>query len=234
MPRFFVPKEQLPIITGSDAHQVKNVLRMKPKDKLQLLDGTGTLYNCEILDLAREQIVCRIVDSQQANQETKTKITLAQGLPKGRKMDLIVEKCTELGVDQIIPITTERAIAKEAKLERWQKIAKEAAEQSGRATIPIISPLIIFDEVLKLKNNYDLALMPWELEKDNSLKSILSKVCGLKSIIVLIGPEGGFAQKEVDAAIKSGFQPVSLGPRILRTETAGLAILSMLNYALEQ
>jgi 16S rRNA (uracil1498-N3)-methyltransferase len=236
MPRFFVPKDQVPIITGADAHQIKNVLRLRLSDKLQILDGTGALYHCEIADIEKEKIICRVIETEHLNSERSVKITLAQGLPKGRKMDLIVEKCTEFGVEQIIPITTERAVAKEAKILRWQKIAKEAAEQSGRSTIPEIAPQMHFTDIIKLKTNFDLALIPWELEKETTLKTFLSThklpTTNYK-ILVLVGPEGGFSIPEVANAIKAGFQSVSLGSRILRTETAGLATLAMLNYHFE-
>jgi 16S rRNA (uracil1498-N3)-methyltransferase len=148
-------------------------------------------------------------------------------------MDFIIEKCAELGVWSIIPMVTERTIAASMKLDRWKKLAKEAAEQCTRATIPEITNLQTFEEILKSAKQYHLALIPWELEKKKTLKQAL-KSLHLPHILVVIGPEGGFSQKEIESAKRAGFTSVSLGPRILRTETAGLAILSMINYEYEQ
>ena len=151
-------------------------------------------------------------------------------------MDFVVEKCTELGVSQIVPMLTERTVAKEAKLDRWRKLAKEAAEQSGRTVIPAIASLTPFEEILKMKSQFDLALIPWELEKENTLKIVL-KTGGQANrktdrLLVLIGPEGGFSQKEISLAKEAGLISVSLGERILRAETAGMAVLSAIMYEL--
>ena len=235
MPRFFTPTEQFPAITGSDAHQVKDVLRMKVGEQLELLTGDGQVHEAKIIGLTKDRVACEVIASRAADGEPKIKITLAQGLPKGRKMDLIVEKCVELGVHRIIPLLTERSIGKEAKLDRWRKIAKEAAEQSRRAIVPDIKPPTKFADVLKLQAQFDLALIPWELEKECSLKKFFTdnRITGYSDILIVIGPEGGFSQAEVAAAVKAGFVAVSLGPRILRTETAGLAALASILYELE-
>ncbi|MFH1683799.1 MAG: 16S rRNA (uracil(1498)-N(3))-methyltransferase [Candidatus Margulisiibacteriota bacterium] len=248
MHRFFVPKDQIPIITGSDAHQIKDVLRLKAGDKLELLDGTGKSFLSKITKIKSNEILCEVLEQSTPNSELRTQVTLAQCLPKAKKMDLIIQKCTELGVHKIIPTLSERSIAKGEKLERWKKIAKEAAEQSGRSTIPEVSPLAKFEDVLKLKNNYDLCLIPWELEKETTLKKVLTNDQTNKlsthptnklsnyptnKLIVLIGPEGGFSQKEIALAKKAGFTSISLGQRILRTETAGLAMMAMITYELE-
>jgi len=232
MPRFFVPKEQLPIILGQDAHQIKDVLRMKIGDELELLDGTGKIYHAKITEINKDRIICTITRHRTSDIGLRTSVTIAQCLPKQKKMDLIIQKCTELGAAKIIPTLSERSIAKGEKLERWQKIAKEAAEQSGRSTIPEITRLTTFEEVLKLQKDYALALIPWELEKDKSLKQLLTTALPspCATIIILIGPEGGFSQEEVSKAQTTGFIPITLGSRILRTETAGMSILSMINY----
>jgi 16S rRNA (uracil1498-N3)-methyltransferase len=206
---------------------------MKTGDRLELLTGDGRVHEAKIISLAPDRIDCEIISSRVADSEPKIKITLAQGLPKGRKIDLIVEKCVELGVREIIPLLTERTVAKEAKLERWRKIAKEAAEQSKRAIIPGVKPLTKFEDVLKLKDQFDLALIPWEEEKKTSLKQALAASRTARSILLLIGPEGGFSETEVGSAKKAGFISVSLGKRILRTETAGLATLAAIMYELE-
>lgn len=228
MHRFFIPKDQIPNITGTDVHHIRDVLRMKVGDRLELLDGTGKIYETKISKIEKNKIACEIISSRTEESKPEVRVTLAQALPKARKMDFIIEKCTELGVNQIIPMLTERTIAKSVKLERSRKIAKEAAEQSGRTVIPEITELIKFEDVLKMRERFDLALIPWELEKEMTLKS--SFLHRPSSILALIGPEGGFSQKEIELAKEAGFVPVSLGPRILRTETAGMVILSIINY----
>ncbi|MBN3032650.1 MAG: 16S rRNA (uracil(1498)-N(3))-methyltransferase [Candidatus Saganbacteria bacterium] len=235
MHRFFVPPEQFPSVIGADARQIKDVLRMKPGDRLELLTGDGQVHEAKIAALTRGRVACEIIASRAAASEPKVKITLAQGLPKARKMDLIIEKCVELGVNGIIPMLTERSVAKEAKQERWQKIAKEAAEQAKRAIVPQIEKTMKFQEILKLKDQFDLALIPWELEQDRSLKKIFTdnRITGYSNILIVIGPEGGFSAAEVKLAKDAGFVPVSLGRRILRTETAGLAALAAIMYELE-
>ncbi|MBU0502123.1 MAG: 16S rRNA (uracil(1498)-N(3))-methyltransferase [bacterium] len=235
MPRFFVPTEQIPTISGQDAHQIKAVLRMKVGDELELLDGSGKVYFAKILEIKNDKVTTKILSTHRAETDQKVKATIAQCLPKHKKMDLIIQKCTELGVAKIIPTLSERSIAKGEKLERWQKIAKEAAEQSGRGTLPEITNLTKFEDVLAQGKNYKLALIPWELEKEKSLKASLSTHPSPHTpILILIGPEGGFSQKEVEQAQQAGFIPISLGKRILRTETAGLSILSMINYHFDQ
>ncbi|MEA3492807.1 MAG: RsmE family RNA methyltransferase [Candidatus Margulisiibacteriota bacterium] len=229
MHRFFVPQDQIPVITGSDAHQIKNVLRMKSGDKLELLDGSGEIYTVKISELKRDNIVCEIISERSETIEQKVSVTIAQCLPKTKKMDLIIQKCTELGVNKIIPTLSERSIAKGDKSDRWKKIAKEAAEQSGRATIPEIDPLTEFGDLLKLSKDYDLALIPWELEQETTLKHTLTTTLP-HYILILIGSEGGFSKSEIDLAVAAGFKPTTLGKNILRTETAGMSILSMINY----
>lgn len=254
MHRVFVPASQIPEITGSDAHHIRDVLRMRAGDRLELLDGTGTVYEAEIKEInphtkssaasrgefgvgiKKEKIICKILTSRKSEVESSVQITLAQALPKASKMDLIIEKCTELGVNRIIPMLTERTVSKTPKLDRWMKIAKSAAEQSGRAVIPVITPLMKFEDVLMMRDQFDIALIPWELEKERSLKTVLipsPPIPRPSSVICLIGPEGGFSEKEVELAREAGFVPVSLGKRILRTENAGMAILSMIVYELD-
>ncbi|MFA5114320.1 MAG: 16S rRNA (uracil(1498)-N(3))-methyltransferase [Candidatus Margulisiibacteriota bacterium] len=232
MPRLFVPPADFPNITGADAHYVRNVLRLQAGDRLELLDGTGQVHEAEIVSLTKELVTVKIVRSSPSDREPAVKVTLAQALPKGQKMDFVVEKCVELGVNKIIPVVTERTIGKTAKTDRWRKLAKEAAEQSGRAIIPEVSEPTDFTSVLKLKERFGLALLPWELEKNISLRSAL-QTSKPTSIIVLIGPEGGFSRAEVEQARAAGWQTVTLGKRILRTETAGLAVLANIMYERE-
>jgi len=256
MHRFFVSPDQikgnLAIITGEDVNHIKHVLRLKEKDKITILDGQSRQFDGEIISINSNQVEltvspCHLTGSTEfaevLDPEPTVKITLAQALPKEKKMDLIIKSCIELGVFQIIPMITERTVIKldsrkaESKVERWQKIAKEAAQQSGRLIIPKIKQIASFDEVLRLKN-YALKLFPWELEERTTLKDVLnaegkgSSLAEAK-ILILIGPEGGFSAAEAEKAVKAEFQSVSLGKRILRTETAGAAMLAMINYELE-
>lgn len=233
MPRFFVSQDTFPNITGSDVHHIKNVLRLKPGETIELCDGLGKVYEAKILDMDNNQVNCRIISETQTNAEPAVKVTLAQCLPKGKKMDLIVQKATELGATKIIPVLAERSVSKAYKISRWQKIAREAAEQSGRAIIPEVQETTSLKQLLAQAKNFDLALIPWELEKDNNLKKVLLNKTP-KSILVVIGPEGGFSQSEINQAKEVGFKPISLGPRILRTETAGLATLASINYHFDQ
>lgn len=234
MHRFFIAQDQIPVITGSDVHHIKDVLRLNVGDQLELLDGTGKIYSAKISKIKKDKIVCQILSSGAREVEPGLKVTLAQCLPKARKMDLIIQKCTELGVHQIVPTLSERSIARGEKLTRWRKIAREAAEQSGRSVIPEIFSLSSFEDVIKMNGQFDLKLIPWELEKENTLKNTLAtgRPADRKTgrLLVLVGPEGGFSQKEIESARSAGFIPISLGPRILRAETAGMAILSMINY----
>jgi 16S rRNA (uracil1498-N3)-methyltransferase len=232
MHRFFVSPENIPIITGSDLHHIKDVLRMKAGDPLELLDGTGLIYKAKISKIGKDKIICKIISRRQEESEPAVKVTVAQCLPKRKKMELILQKCTELGAKKFIPTLSERSIAKGEKLERWRKIVKEASEQSGRATVPEVSELLNFEDVLKLSDSYDLSLIPWELEKETTLKSVLQKSSAGK-ILVVIGPEGGFSQEEIRLAKKAGFTAVSLGKRILRAETAGIALLANIIYEKE-
>ncbi|MDD4179695.1 MAG: 16S rRNA (uracil(1498)-N(3))-methyltransferase [Candidatus Margulisbacteria bacterium] len=241
MPRVFVDKNELPEITGPAVHHLRDVLRLKAGEAIDLLDGLGNIHHAKIITLGKERISCQVLSSEKMLTEPAVKVALAQALPKAAKMDLIIEKCTELGVTSIIPLITARTEAKTAKLERWQKIAKAAAEQSGRAIIPEITSPLKFANVLQLKDQYDLALIPWELEQETKLKqALISKfpnspirITQSPNILILIGPEGGFTQQEIELAKNAGFTPVSLGKTILRTETAGLAALAAIMYELE-
>ena len=243
MPRFFVSEDQIKkdhvTIWGSDANHIKNVLRLKVGDPIDILDSTSRVYAAKIAKESKEEIKCEIISVRSIKSEPAIKVTVAQSLPKGQKMDLIVQKCTELGVHKIIPFLSERTVIKpgeEKKRERalrWQRIAKSAAEQSGRGIIPYLEEIKTFEELLDYPKQYELSLIPWEMEEKKTLKEILKKNKKIKSILITIGPEGGFSKKEIEAAIKAGFIPITLGKRILRTETASLAILSMIAYEFE-
>ena len=244
MHRFFVPAEQIKdkeiIITGSDINHIKNVLRLKVSDTIEVFDGRSKIYEAKIETETKDRILCRIIKEKTEATEPRVVVTLAQSLPKGKKLELIIQKATELGASPIIPFVSERSVPKieglpsqrqENKLERWRKIAKEASQQSGRSKICEISPILRFKEVLGLKKEHDLALMPWEGEKDQTLRSALT--ARPKKVLVAIGPEGGFSKAEVQTAKKAGFIPVKISDRILRTETAAIAALSNIIFELE-
>ncbi|SDC73830.1 MULTISPECIES: 16S rRNA (uracil(1498)-N(3))-methyltransferase [unclassified Candidatus Frackibacter] len=241
MHHFFVePKnivdEQIRI-TGSDVRHITKALRLQPDDKISVADGQGQKYIIKIVETSEEVVIGEIQDEFVAQVEPEVKVTLLQGLPKSKKMDLIVQKCTELGIDQVIPMETKRSVVKlkpskaKRRQKRWQKIAEEAAKQSGRATIPKVGELKDFIDLEEIITDYDLVLIPWEDEDSDGLKNNLQNLdLNPEKILLVIGPEGGFASEEVDKAKELGAKSVTLGPRILRTETAGLAALSMILY----
>ncbi|WP_408954870.1 16S rRNA (uracil(1498)-N(3))-methyltransferase [Natroniella sp. ANB-PHB2] len=222
-------------ITGQDVRHITRSLRLDSGDKISVADGEGKKYIIELVELTEKSVKGKVHQDFVAKVEPDTKVTLVQGLPKSKKMDLIAQKTTELGVEEIIPVETERSIVKlkpskaKRRQKRWQKIAKEAAKQSGRAKIPEVKELVGFEEIISLAKEYDLALIPWE-EEEGSLKEVIAGNNKMERVMIVIGPEGGFSKQEVERAKEAGIKPVSLGSRILRTETAGLATLSMLLY----
>ena len=207
---------------------------------LTVCDGTGNDYEAEITEISEDNIKLEIKKTTFTESEPMVKITLFQGLPKGEKMELIIQKCVELGVFSIIPVNTERCIVKldskkeKKKIERWQKISESAAKQSGRGIIPEIGNVISFSEALKKAADMDMAMIPYELEQDRGIKAFLDeykKLENKKTLGIFIGPEGGFSAEEIEKAVSSGVVPVTLGKRILRTETAGLtAVANTLFY----
>jgi len=237
-PRFFISPEQVSgqqvSLSGEDVRHIATVLRMKPGEELLLCDGQGTDYAARVTQVTKSEIVAEIT-GQSKREPQQPRILLGQGLPKSDKMDWIAQKATELGVGTIVPIVTERTIMKvrdEGKrVSRWQKIAREAAMQSNRPDIPLVDPIVPFSEFLRTLNSEPgtLLLFPWE-EGTLPVKDILCKRQDIKKIVVLIGPEGGFSQKEAELAKAKGFHLVSLGRNILRTETAAIAVLSMIGY----
>jgi 16S rRNA (uracil1498-N3)-methyltransferase len=237
-PRFFISPEQAAgsriIVSGEDVRHIVSVLRMKPGEMLLLCDGKGAEYTVKIAQVGQSEIATELV-SQSRRDIRYPFVTLVQGLPKSDKMDFIVQKATELGVTEIIPLKTERTIVKvkdeEKRITRWQKIAREAAMQSNRVDIPFIGQIVSFKDFLRTPNPElrTLLLLPWE-EGTLPIKDVLRAHADVKKIIVLIGPEGGFSTLEAETAKARGFHLVSLGPHILRTETAAVATLSMILY----
>ena len=245
MPRFFVDRSQVKgeeiVIQGNDVNHIKNVLRMRPGDELSLSDGEGVDYFCKISSIERDEVRVNIENSWNSYVELPVKIYLFQGLPKGVKMELIIQKAVELGVYEIIPVRTKRVIVKlddkkeSKKIARWQQIAEGGAKQSGRGLIPEVKPVMGFAEALKYAGSLDAALIPYEkAEGIQKTRSIIHDLKGKKSVAIFIGPEGGFDEKEVEDAMNQGVFPVTLGRRILRTETAGLTMLSILMFEFEE
>ncbi|TEB07225.1 Ribosomal RNA small subunit methyltransferase E [Pelotomaculum schinkii] len=240
MPRFFVSPEQVKAgrvtITGPDVVHIVKVLRLEPGDTLTVLDGRGMVYEAVIEQAGRESVVCAVVSESNAGGAPALRITLVQGLPKNDKMDLIVQKATELGVCRLIPLICDRSVVKLAgdkplcRLERWQRIAREAAKQCRRPDVPEVLPPAGWEEALAGMPDNTAAVIPWEEENQESLKKVLGVSGPWGDIYVFIGPEGGFTPAEVELARSHGVRPVTLGPRILRTETAGLAVLAIILY----
>jgi len=247
MYQFFVEPEQINIsdksviITGADVNHIKNVLRMKAGEELSVSNGRdGKEYRCGIVALEEKRILCELRFIKEDNVELPSRIYLFQGLPKADKMEMIVQKAVELGVYRIIPFTARRCVVKleekkaAAKLARWQTIAEAAAKQSKRGMIPEVSGIVDFRQAVQMANDMDVRLIPYEMADDMGKTRELLK--GLKpgqDIAVFIGPEGGFEESEIRLAMENGIEPVTLGRRILRTETAGLAVLSWMVFLLE-
>lgn len=245
MPRFFVKTEQIRekeiIIVEEDVKHIKNVLRKQIGDILEICNQqTGTTYKCEIIDLQDDKILTNIID-ENYNEKNKIHVDIYQGLPKSDKMELIIQKSIELGVNSIIPVEMKRCIVKldskseNKKIERWQKIAESAAKQSGRNLVPEIRNIIKIEEIAKLTNIYDSIIVCYENEKENYIKNELIKLKNKEEakIAVVIGPEGGLEEKEVEYLKQNGASVVTLGKRILRTETVALNLLSIIMYELE-
>lgn len=241
MPKFFVTKEQVKEhieIVGEDAKHIKTVLRKKEGEELIVCNGEGVDYVCSISCFEENKIIADIIDKQLCQAEPPVKIILFQGLPKADKMELIIQKCVELGIDTIVPVETERSIVKlnkkeYKKIERWQKIAEAAAKQSGRGKIPQIGNVLTFEQALQYSKKLDKSIIPYEKEQKRNLKEFIKKFQG-KSIGVFIGAEGGFSEQEIKKAIEHNVQPITLGKRILRTETAGMITVAILIYEIEQ
>ena len=246
MQRFFVEPHQIDEeahqihITGSDVNHISNVLRMKTGEELWISDGSKYEYRCTIESFEPDEGLLHIVYSQEPEYELPCRIYLFQGLPKADKMELIIQKAVELGAYEIIPVETKRCVVKldgrksAKKTARWQQIAESAAKQSKRMLIPNVHEVLTFREALKYAESMDVRLVPYELARGmQETKEILAGIEPGQSVGIFIGPEGGFEEKEIEAAIEGGAKPITLGRRILRTETAGLAILSVLMFQLE-
>lgn len=243
MHRFFIDNNaevgQIVLIEGNDYNHLKNSLRLNIGDRVILSDADGFEMESEIKSFGEQSVELEIINKKKSPAEPELKVYLAQGLPKKSKMDLIVEKATEIGFKALIPLETKRTIVKynhkkkEKKKKRWERVAEAAAKQSGRAIIPKIFDFCTIKELENLKNEFDHVLVLWEDEKEFSLKNFFNKhkVRNSDSILIIIGPEGGFAADEIKE-LKEQLNAliISLGPRIMRTETAGITALSCLLY----
>lgn len=247
MYHFFIRAEEIEdgkiIISGSDVNHVKNVLRMKAGEELMLSNGTGSVFHCAIEGMTEEAITCRILEEKGVLSEPSVQFYLFQGLAKGDKLEHVIQKAVELGVYEFIPMEMARSIVRydgkkqKAKQERWQKIAESAAKQSHRGIIPEVKGILRFEEALSYAKDagLDLLLVPYENFKDmKATKEILQTIRPGMRVGLFVGPEGGFAPEEIEAANAAGGKQISLGNRILRTETAPLMLLSVLTFALEE
>jgi len=247
MYQFFVEPGQINendrsvIITGTDVNHIKNVLRMKVGEELAVSNGIdGREYRCGIVSLGEDAVECELRFIKEDAVELPVKVTLFQGLPKADKMELIIQKAVELGVTEIVPVATKRCVVKlddkkaAAKVARWQSIAEAAAKQSKRGIIPQVLPVQSFKLALKQAAEMDVRLIPYELASGmEHTRELLGRLKPGQSVAVFIGPEGGFEESEIALAGENGVESITLGKRILRTETAGMTVLAWLGYLLE-
>ena len=247
MYQFFVEpgaiSEKQVVLTGKDGNHIKNVLRMKVGEEIAVSNGVdGREYRCGILQMTEDAVICELRFIKEDGVELPSKIYLFQGLPKADKMELIIQKAVELGASAVVPVATKNAVVRldekkaQAKKKRWQAIAESAAKQSKRSRIPQVELVMTLKEAFSFVHDreFGLCLIPYEQEKGmDAMKQALEKTAPGQKIAVFIGPEGGFDEGEIRQALEMGVCPVSLGSRILRTETAGLAILSVLMMKLE-
>lgn len=242
MHRFFVSREAVRdnrvVLRGTVVHQIRDVLRMHPGDEIVLLDNSGWAFRAELVTIDRDVVRGRMVDKWRFETEPRNHVTLYQGLLKGQKFDWVLQKGTELGITAFVPVLSERCIVgsvndvSEVRLERWQRIIVQAAEQAGRAVLPALSTAMLFKHACELAARSGLSLIPWENERELGLREAMARLDRSKEVHLFIGPEGGFTEEEISQARDLGILPVSLGPRILRAETAGLAATAAILYDL--
>ena len=246
MYQFFVEPSQIQgnriVITGKDVNHIKNVLRMKAGEEIAVSNGIdGKEYRCGIESFTEDEVICGLRFIKEDGVELPSKIYLFQGLPKADKMELIIQKAVELGAYEVIPVAAKRCVVRldekkaAGKISRWQGIAEAAAKQSKRAVIPKVHSVLSMKEAVAYAQEMDVKLIPYELaEGMQHTKQMIEAVKAGQSVAVFIGPEGGFEENEILMAKEAGIEPVTLGRRILRTETAGFTVISWLMYRLEQ
>lgn len=233
-------------IVGADVNHIKNVLRMKPGEKVLVSDGKGVNFFCELTEIGSDAVKAAILPDEVEDTELPVEVVLYQGLPKGDKMELIIQKCVELGVSRIVPVEMARCVMKldakkeGNKIKRWYGVSESAAKQSKRMIVPEISGVMKYKAAIEEAKGADLAIVPYEaaetLDGAGGMALTRKLIGGLKpgqKCAIFIGPEGGFADSEIELALSNGVTPVTLGKRILRTETAGMFVLSAIGYTLE-
>ena len=252
MYHFFVEPSQIGekeiVITGPDVNHIKNVIRLKSGDEISISNGIdGRDYRCGIVEITEDEIRCELRFIKEDGVELPAKVYLFQGLPKGDKMEFIIQKMVELGVYEIIPVAMQRCVVKlddkkaKSKITRWQGIAEAAAKQSKRGIVPQIHSVMSYKEALVYAADMDCRLVPYEMEESLNeasgmagTKKLIEAIKPGESVAIFIGPEGGFDESEIQIAISQGMKPITLGKRILRTETAGMAAMAWIMYQLEE
>lgn len=247
MPRFFVSPDRIMVdgeqrwasIEGDDAHHIQRVLRMRPGDKIDVADGQGIEYSGELVQVEPSEVRVRLGDPRPASGEPSIRITLFQGLPKSDRMDWVAQKAAEIGIVEVVPVPMDRSVISlkgakaAARVERWQRIARSAAQQAARGRVPTICDMTPLDKALQSWRQgapEGLLLVPWEEEQARSLKSVLRAAPEPVEIGIVIGPEGGLTEGEIQLVRRHGGEVCTLGPRILRTETAGLVVAGLILY----
>ncbi len=247
MTQFFADNSQIDrqanrvIITGDDYNHMKNVLRIRPGEEFSVrCPGEPAEYRCSVIEYTSSDAVCEIRFIKEDDTELPVSVTIYQGLPKADKFETVIQKCVELGACRVVPVRTARSIVKlddkkaESKCARWNQIAEGAAKQSQRGIIPSVGPVMDFDEALEDSKDFEMKLIPYELAGDMaSTRELMGRIKPGDRIGIFIGPEGGFESSEVDKASQAGFIPITLGRRILRTETAAMTVMSWLVYLME-
>ena len=247
--RFFVNPHQInwnekkaSISDQEQTYKISRVLRLKENDQIVLLDGAGIIYNAQIVSFFSRAIQCRLLSRKTANTDPELKITVAQSLLKGPKFDYVLQKCTEIGAIEFIPVITSRTIVRveedgvgrdvDRRINRYQKIVQDAAEQSERGSVPVVKDLVTIEELCKSNlSSYDLKLICSERSQINGIKEVLNSLqTKIQKVLMLIGPEGGFAEDEQKKALSAGFTSVSLGKRIYRSETVGMLLSGILFF----
>ena len=240
MHRFFVNSDSITDnhvkITGDDAEQIRKVLRIREGEEIAVLDRLGWEYRVQLKEIKKGHVTGEIIFKDFKSEDTKIKIVLGQGIPKGEKMDFIIQKATELGVHEIVPLKLERCVVRIKdegleKIKRWQRIAKESSEQSLRRFIPSINTIYDLRQFCDKYKNTDLKIVFYEEEEKRGLRNLLSGKGEVKSISVIVGPEGGLSSEEIEIANSYGFISAGLGQRILRTDTVALTAISILQFS---
>lgn len=246
MYRFFISSGQVEgeeiVITGDDVNHIKNVLRLETGDWVVACDGNGTDYVSRIQSLQSDSVLLHVEKTQDTGTELPVRITLFQGMPKKDKLEWIIQKAVELGACEIVPVMTKRCVVRlqeekkiTKRMERWQTIAHAAAKQCDRGVIPTVHEPVSFEEALNLSDNLEYNIIPYELQEGmQASREIVDTACTKQSLGIFIGPEGGFEPEEICQASERKIQPITLGKRILRTETAGMALLSILMFRLQE